>query len=209
MQELHSDADLEIPFLEEKYEYNRQLSFKRTVSQQACKTNEAEGQMAGPTRRRWKQGLILCVMDGPCRLPLPYRTSCPGSSCPAASWWHFQLLLYRKCTQPWTNYLYRHTKAKCRHLKNLNCKGTLRQVFIRELIDWRYSQSCWYFRPALWTAAPLPFSPVQVSPLQIPIYQVRWVESTNCFGFGRKVAKQEFFFICFIISWSINTFFAV
>ncbi len=38
--------------------------------------------------------------------------------------------------QPWTN------KAKCRHLYKLTCKGTLRKVFI----DWRYSQSCWYFR---------------------------------------------------------------
>jgi hypothetical protein len=25
-----------------------------------------------------------------------------------------------------------------------------------EFIDWRYSQSCWYFRPLLWTVAPLP-----------------------------------------------------
>ncbi len=23
-------------------------------------------------------------------------------------------------------------------------------------IDWRYNQSCWYFRPLLWTVAPLP-----------------------------------------------------
>ncbi len=37
------------------------------------------------------------------------------------------------------------TKAKCRHLKKLTCKGTLRQVFIR-VIDC-YSQSCWYFLP--------------------------------------------------------------
>ncbi len=26
-----------------------------------------------------------------------------------------------------------------------------------DLIDWRYSQSCWYFRPALWSMAPLTF----------------------------------------------------
>jgi hypothetical protein len=25
-----------------------------------------------------------------------------------------------------------------------------------KFIDWRYSQSCWYFRPLLWTVAPLP-----------------------------------------------------
>ncbi len=27
-----------------------------------------------------------------------------------------------------------------------------------EFIDWKYSQSCWYFRPALWSIAPLTFS---------------------------------------------------
>ncbi len=27
--------------------------------------------------------------------------------------------------------------AKCRHLKKLTCKGTLRQVFLSEFIDWR------------------------------------------------------------------------
>ncbi len=36
-----------------------------------------------------------------------------------------------------------------------------------EFIDWRYSQSCWYFRPALWTIAPLTFSLVGL-PLPIP-----------------------------------------
>jgi hypothetical protein len=38
--------------------------------------------------------------------------------------------------------------TKCRHLKLLTCKGTLRQVFIR-VIDKRNSQSCWHFRPCL------------------------------------------------------------
>ncbi len=38
------------------------------------------------------------VMDGPHRLPFPYRTGCPDRSCTAASWWNFQLLLYCKCT---------------------------------------------------------------------------------------------------------------
>ncbi len=27
--------------------------------------------------------------------------------------------------------------------------------FLIEFIDWRYSQSCWYFQPLLWTVAPL------------------------------------------------------
>jgi hypothetical protein len=41
---------------------------------------------------------------------------------------------------------YIDTNAKCRHLKKLTCKETLRQVFIRVFIEWRCSQSCWYFR---------------------------------------------------------------
>ncbi len=41
---------------------------------------------------------------------------------------------------------YIDTKAKCRHLKKLTCKGTLRQG-LSEFINWRYSQSCWYFWP--------------------------------------------------------------
>ncbi len=39
------------------------------------------------------------------------------------------------------------TKTKCCLLKKFTCKGTLRQVFFR-VIDWRYMQSCWYFRPS-------------------------------------------------------------
>jgi hypothetical protein len=33
-----------------------------------------------------------------------------------------------------------------------------------EFIDLRYSQSCWYFRPLLWTSAPLTFSLVHLPP---------------------------------------------
>jgi hypothetical protein len=33
-----------------------------------------------------------------------------------------------------------------------------------ELIDWRHSQSCWYFRTLLWTRAPLTFSMVHLPP---------------------------------------------
>ncbi len=33
-----------------------------------------------------------------------------------------------------------------------------------EFIDWRYSQSCWYFRPVLWNSAPLTFSLVHLYP---------------------------------------------
>ena len=44
-------------------------------------------------------GVNLYVIDGPYRLPFPYRTGFPDSSCPAVSLWNFQLLLY-KYTQP-------------------------------------------------------------------------------------------------------------
>jgi hypothetical protein len=54
------------------------------------------------------------------------------------------------------------TKAKCRHLKKLTSKGTLRQVFIRV---YRLEIHVGIHNPALWTIAPLTFSLVQLSPL--------------------------------------------
>ncbi len=44
--------------------------------------------------------MIFYVKDGPYGLPFPCRTGCPDRSCPAASWWNFQLHLYSECTQP-------------------------------------------------------------------------------------------------------------
>jgi hypothetical protein len=41
---------------------------------------------------------------------------------------------------------YRHP-AKCHHLKKFTWDGTLQQVLI-DFIDWRYSHSCYYFRPS-------------------------------------------------------------
>ncbi len=41
--------------------------------------------------------------------------------------------------------LYIDTRSKMSPSK----KWTLRQAFIR-VIDWRYSQPCWYFDPSLW-----------------------------------------------------------
>ncbi len=62
------------------------------------------------------------------------------------------------------------TKPKCRHLKKLTVKGLCGRC-LSEFIDWRYCQSCWYFRPSFvnWcpsnllsgsTLSPLPPSPV-------------------------------------------------
>jgi hypothetical protein len=42
---------------------------------------------------------------------------------------------------------YVDAKAKCRHLKILNCKETLRQGFIR--VYRLEIQSCWYFQPSV------------------------------------------------------------
>ncbi len=49
-------------------------------------------------------------------------------------------------------------------IKTPNLKCCLYWCFL-ELIDWRYSQSCWYFRLLLWTNAPLTFSLVAPPPL--------------------------------------------
>ncbi len=37
-----------------------------------------------------------------------------------------------------------------------------------DFIDWRFSHSCWYFRPLLWTSAPLSFSLVHLPPPPLP-----------------------------------------
>jgi hypothetical protein len=47
---------------------------------------------------------------------------------------------------------YIDTKAKCHHLKKL----TLLRDFAAEFIDWRYSQSGWYFRPSFVNCFPSP-----------------------------------------------------
>ncbi len=47
-----------------------------------------------------------------------------------------------------------------------------------EFIDWRCSQSCWYFRPLLWTSAPLTFSLVHLPP-STPPFPV-WISTGEC-----------------------------
>ncbi len=49
-------------------------------------------------------------------------------------------------------------------IKTPNPKCRLYWCLIIEFIDWRYSQSCWYFRPLLWTSAHLTFSLVHLPP---------------------------------------------
>ncbi len=40
-----------------------------------------------------------------------------------------------------------------------------------EFIDWRNSQSCWYFRPLLWTSVPLTFSLVHFPLPPFPVWK--------------------------------------
>ncbi len=55
-------------------------------------------------------GVILYVMDGPYRLPFPYRIGCFERSCPAACWWNFQLLLYSKKMNTTIRHELRHAR---------------------------------------------------------------------------------------------------
>jgi hypothetical protein len=59
---------------------------------------------------------------------------------------------------------YIDTKTKWRHLQNLLVKE-LCGVCLLKFIDWRYSQSCWYFRPV----ATLTFSLVSSPPPPFPV----------------------------------------
>ncbi len=90
---------------------------------------------------------------------------------------HLSSILWVECC---TNYIYLYIYMAAAHaggnfvekrrcglinfIKTPNPRCRLHRCLI-EFIDWRYSQSCWYFRPALWTIAPLTFSLVSSLPL--------------------------------------------
>ncbi len=98
--------------------------------------------------------------------------------------------------------------AKCRHLKKLTYKGLCGRC-LSEFIDWKYSQSCWYFRPSFVNCSPLTFSLVQLSPPPSPLpsvnsytvytYSIQCVRG-GCYGVlgqrntSRKVPLQVNFF---------------
>jgi hypothetical protein len=70
--------------------------------------------------------------------------------------------------------------------KNWPVKGLCGR-YLSEFIDSRYSQSCWYLDPSLWTVAPLTFSLVQLSPPSpVPVnkYTVLYCTSIQCVGWG-------------------------
>ncbi len=61
---------------------------------------------------------------------------------------------------------YKHTKTKCR----------LYWCLI-EFVDWKYSQSCWYFRPSFVTIAPLTFSLVHIPPPTLSKVKVQYIQT--------------------------------
>jgi hypothetical protein len=72
---------------------------------------------------------------------------------------------------------YKDTKIKCRHLKKLTCKGTLRQLFIRVYINWRYSQSCWYFRSSFVNYCTSDLFSGSPSPPPLPSVKVQYIHA--------------------------------
>jgi hypothetical protein len=68
---------------------------------------------------------------------------------------------HRRGYTSWTKELLRDKNPKCRLY-----------LCLIEFIDWRYSQSCWYFWPLLWTVAPLT-SLWFTSPIPFPLPKVK------------------------------------
>ncbi len=89
------------------------------------------------------------------------------------------------CVRPGGPNTIKTPNPKCRHYWRLI-----------ELIDRRYSQSCWYFRLLLWTRAPLTFSLVHLPPPPFPcINNYRGMYSktihTVCNGGGRGSGASD------------------
>jgi hypothetical protein len=74
--------------------YDQQESVHCTPMRPTARGLAQHGFPPGWLEERDPAGMIFYVMDGPYRLPFPYRTGCPDMSFPAVSWWNFQLLLY-------------------------------------------------------------------------------------------------------------------
>ncbi len=67
-------------------------------------------------------------------------------------------------------------KAKCHHLKKFTSKGISARC-LSEFIDWRYSQSCWYFRPSFVNCFPSNLlSGSTLSPLPLPCVKVQYMQ---------------------------------
>jgi hypothetical protein len=76
---------------------------------------------------------------------------------------------------------FKDTKTKCRHIKKWTCIKGLCGRCLSEFIDWRYSQSCWYFRPIfvnycpfnLLSGSPAPTPP----PVPLPSVNVQYIQT--------------------------------
>ncbi len=87
-----------------------------------------------------------------------------------------------------------------------------RYWYLIEFMDWRYSQSCWYSRPLLWTSAPLTFSLVhllflvnfqekptlRVCSMLLKIHFLIFWTSCGCLELGRFTALN------FTVIWFFN-----
>jgi hypothetical protein len=86
---------------------------------------------------------------------------------------------------------YKGTKAKCRHLKKLTCKGTVRLVFIR-VYRLEISQSSWYFRPSFVNLCPSNLL-VHLPPPPLPYVKVQFIETVAGSGRGCRVLLKTVF----------------
>jgi hypothetical protein len=76
---------------------------------------------------------------------------------------------------------YWDTKSKCRHLNNWPVKGLCTRC-LSEFIEWRYSQSLWYFRPSFVNCCPYPLLSVSTCPPPLPCELVHLVWCIHVYG---------------------------
>ncbi len=91
---------------------------------------------------------------------------------------------------------YIDTKAKCRHLKNGPVKGVCSRC-LSEFIDWRYSRSCWYFRPSFVNCCTYNLlSGSTLPPPPLPCVKVQYILHIQCVagrGWGCWVLLETIF----------------
>ncbi len=73
---------------------------------------------------------------------------------------------------------YRDTKTKCRHLKKLTVKVLCGRCLL-EFVDWRYSQSCWYFRPSFVNYCPSNLLSGSLPPPLHPCVKVQCIKTVS------------------------------
>ncbi len=78
--------------------------------------------------------------------------------------------------------------------KKLTCKETFRGRCSSEFINWRYSQSCWYFRPSLWINSPPSPFPVWISILYTRIQCVCGGGGMGFWASDRKRPAAKYFY---------------